>query len=322
MQDFHLIRVDNALPFLLALEDAGAPVEALAEATGLPLTAVRQSPDGVIGEFALWQFIERGAEQSGRPLLGFEVAEAFPLRPDHTLGSLPLRLGKTLEHTLERFCEDVTRLSSGSYYSLDQRSGECWFRRVPALGGQANSWQAELYVSSMVLQIIRLHTAKDWLPPALRLSTSDKRKLPRQWAGLSVEWDCAATGILLPTEVLALPPRAGYTSNRRREGRPNRLTFRELVTTQLEAGKTGIEGASRQCGMSVSTLQRRLRASGTSYQQLLEETRLELARSLLQNTTQPLGEIAAQLGYGHLGNFSRAFSRMTGQSPSAYRRGS
>ena len=73
--------------------------------------------------------------------------------------------------------------------------------------------------------------------------------------------------------------------------------------------------------MSASTLQRRLRASGTSYQQLLEEARFELARSLLKNTAQPLGDIAARLGYGHLANFSRAFSRMAGQSPSAYRRG-
>ena len=115
MQTFHMVRASQARPFLQQLKIAGADVEQLALDTGLPLAAVLEHPDGVIGEFALWQFVERGAVQTGNALLGYQCAEAYPLAPGQQLGDLRIRGGSSLDKTLDNFSEDVLHISTASY---------------------------------------------------------------------------------------------------------------------------------------------------------------------------------------------------------------
>lgn len=73
--------------------------------------------------------------------------------------------------------------------------------------------------------------------------------------------------------------------------------------------------------MSTRSLIRKLKAEGTSYQQLLDDVRKEQALWLLQETTLPIEQIAEQLGYQDTSNFSRTFRRWFGQTPLATRKG-
>ncbi len=57
------------------------------------------------------------------------------------------------------------------------------------------------------------------------------------------------------------------------------------------------EEVAQRCKISLRTLQRRLQDAGSSYQQLLDEVRFDLAKQQLQNTQQPLHSIAEQLGF-------------------------
>jgi len=82
-----------------------------------------------------------------------------------------------------------------------------------------------------------------------------------------------------------------------------------------------IERIARQYLMSERTLRRRLTDEGTSYRTLLDEVRLELARTYLTSTGLPVAEIAVLLGYDDPANFRRAFKRMQRQSPAEYRGG-
>ena len=72
-------------------------------------------------------------------------------------------------------------------------------------------------------------------------------------------------------------------------------------------------------GMSARTTQRRLREEGTSYAELLETVRRELAMRYLEREEKTAGEIAALLGYGDTSAFHRAFRKWSGTSPRAYR---
>lgn len=76
---------------------------------------------------------------------------------------------------------------------------------------------------------------------------------------------------------------------------------------------------ARRLGMHERTLGRRLQASGTTLQRLLDETRLEMARQLLRDTRVPVARVAAALGYGDPTVFTRAFVRWTGRTPSSFR---
>lgn len=72
--------------------------------------------------------------------------------------------------------------------------------------------------------------------------------------------------------------------------------------------------------MSVRSFQRRLADQGLVYSELVETARQELANELMADQSRTLAEIANQLGYSKVSNFSRAFQRWTGQSPTEYRR--
>jgi AraC-like DNA-binding protein len=71
-------------------------------------------------------------------------------------------------------------------------------------------------------------------------------------------------------------------------------------------------------GINQRTLQRRLAKCGTSFTQLVTEVRIDLARQWIQGQDYSISEIAARLGYTDPTNFSRAFRRVIGLSPSAY----
>ena len=76
---------------------------------------------------------------------------------------------------------------------------------------------------------------------------------------------------------------------------------------------------ARRLGMHERTLGRRLQASGTTFQQLLDDTRLGMAQQLLRDTRVPVARVAAALGYGDPTVFTRAFARWTGRTPSRFR---
>jgi AraC-like DNA-binding protein len=66
-------------------------------------------------------------------------------------------------------------------------------------------------------------------------------------------------------------------------------------------------------------MQRRLADEGTTFKQLLDNTRRELALQYIRDQTVSINEMTYLLGYSELANFSRAFKRWTGQSPRAMR---
>lgn len=71
--------------------------------------------------------------------------------------------------------------------------------------------------------------------------------------------------------------------------------------------------------MSVKTLQRRLAAEGSSFQDVRNELRRDLAVLRLNTSSAPLAEVALELGFADNAAFQRAFKTWTGSAPGAYR---
>jgi AraC-like DNA-binding protein len=94
--------------------------------------------------------------------------------------------------------------------------------------------------------------------------------------------------------------------------------FRNLARS-LSSGVPSLEETAETLGMPRWTLQRRLKAKGLTYKQLVADTRQQLAEEYLSKTDMPLKEVSFMLGYSEIGAFSRAFSRWTGMPPQVYR---
>lgn len=58
---------------------------------------------------------------------------------------------------------------------------------------------------------------------------------------------------------------------------------------------------------------------GETPHRYLQRRRIERAMELLRDTDRPVTEVCLDVGFASLGTFSRTFSAMVGESPSAYR---
>ncbi|MBK6351585.1 MAG: helix-turn-helix transcriptional regulator [Proteobacteria bacterium] len=71
--------------------------------------------------------------------------------------------------------------------------------------------------------------------------------------------------------------------------------------------------------MHSRTLSRRLEEFGTGFQQLVDESRFEIARQMLEKTALSVDQIAEAIGYTGASAFTRAFRRWSGTTPAVWR---
>lgn len=95
---------------------------------------------------------------------------------------------------------------------------------------------------------------------------------------------------------------------------------KRCVRGLLPQGAPELDAVARALHMSSRTMQRRLQQEETSFQQVVEDVREELARLYMTDPNKGSGEIATLLGYGDTRAFLRAFRRWTGLGPAAFRR--
>lgn len=81
-----------------------------------------------------------------------------------------------------------------------------------------------------------------------------------------------------------------------------------------------LDDVARDLHLSTRTLHRRLREEGTSFRELRESLRRELALDWLGRGKRNVAATAAALGYSEPSAFFRAFQKWTGEAPSRYRR--
>jgi AraC-like DNA-binding protein len=93
----------------------------------------------------------------------------------------------------------------------------------------------------------------------------------------------------------------------------------EKIIISLSMGEPNQEIIANSLHMSSRNLQRKLKEETTSFRQLLDDVRKDLAKNYLASSQQSMIEIAYQLGFQDPSNFTRAFKRWFGLSPSVFR---
>lgn len=97
--------------------------------------------------------------------------------------------------------------------------------------------------------------------------------------------------------------------------------IKALILQQMAGTLTfpRFETLSHDLHMSPQTLRRRLQAEGSSYQQLKDTIRRDMAIEKLSVQGLTITEVATLLGFAEPRSFTRAFKQWTGASPSSYR---
>ena len=153
------------------------------------------------------------------------------------------------------------------------------------------------------------------------------------WFGCPVRFDADMDALLLSPEALAQPNILGD------EGISRYLTAhldaelseiadeeslvekaKKSIAQALSEGAPKMADIARGLGLSARSFHRRLSEHGMSFQNLAEQTRMELVEGLLRDDRHSLAEIAFLTGFSEQSSFTRAFKRWFGQTPASYRK--
>lgn len=94
----------------------------------------------------------------------------------------------------------------------------------------------------------------------------------------------------------------------------------ERVLQRSPGAHPPIEQVARALELSVRTLRRRLVEAGTSFGQISDRLRAQLAQRLLREQGLSVAEAGQQLGFSDARAFRRAYKRWLGEVPGAARR--
>jgi AraC-like DNA-binding protein len=218
-------------------------------------------------------------------------------------------------------------VESGGEARLTQR-----FRGDP----RGASWQVSDYSLGGLMTVCRELVGDDWTPLAVALShPSPPDPTPyRDFFGVLPTFGGEVNELVLPRVLLDRPiasadPLLHDVLRRHAEAllarRPRAgdllAQVREVLAREVSRGEPRIEELAGWLGQGVRTLQRRLAEVGTTYQDVLDDVRRDLALRLLDERRVAVAEIAYLLGYSEPSAFHRAFKRWTGTTPDRHRRG-
>jgi AraC-like DNA-binding protein len=308
------------------LSDLGVPIGRYMERFRIPKNML-DAPELYIDEARFWRLAGDLAKREGFLDWGFRAGQQLDLSVLGEFGDALLQQ-PSLKAALDRFLVtiraealhvDFELMPQGEYFWLLQRG----HRNAPR--GRS---VVELYNLQFMIKLVQSSVGDYWRPAGVHLECDS---LPH---GLCATEICTGdirflstmTAIAIPRALMAtpmsdyqqFPNAAGVIECAGRAQVDFATSLRLFLTGYLDEGLT-IGDCADLVGMSDRTLQRRLAEHETSFNEILDQTRFDIAKRLLQDSSIGLSDIAYELGYANPANFTRAFRRWAGVSPRQHR---
>ncbi|MDX2230356.1 MAG: AraC family transcriptional regulator ligand-binding domain-containing protein [Leptolyngbyaceae cyanobacterium bins.349] len=333
MTPIPLIRTSSILPMLGFLERIGAPVERCLQEIGLPISTATD-PETLIPIYSAFTFIEKMARREGIDHLGIVVSQQVEFRD---MGSLPMLVLQSL--TLYEAIATISRLVTTTYNSgarvwLTQQQDLAWLNHQFLNPAQVNNQQSQYFTCLTYLKLIQMVAGPAWQPAALHMQAEPLPGLTDHplFGTTQVRFNQPHNAIAFPKKLLSLPLQ--HLKSRDRQPDPGNLyqqiqtnppasdlagSLQQLIQLLLTDRSLNIHVVAAATGSSIRSFQRELAAHNLSYSRLVDKVRFDLAVKRLLNTPLPITEIAYDLGYTDVANFTRAFKRWAGVSPREFR---
>lgn len=313
-----------------ALDERGIDSRAIFASAGIDIrtardSSIRYSADQMT---LVYELAEKATQD---PSFGLSIAEHVHPTSLHALG-----YSLFASNDLESFCRRIVRyfglVSTNAVTEAEETAGEFHLSMLPATGQTAyapqDAWLATL------MRFSRFIYRPNFDPLRVRLC----RPQPTTGAGRFGEWFRAPIEFGSPKNTLVfrlsdmhvrLP--AANAELARQNDQVVLALLRQIdrndIIAQVRASLIGLlpsgdcskQAIAAQLNLSERTLQNRLVARGTTYSDLLGETRRELAEQYMNQNLHSISEVAFLLGFSEISSFSRAFRAWTGESPSRYR---
>jgi AraC-like DNA-binding protein len=317
-------------PLRDALEGTGVEFDVLAHRVGVDPNLISH-PNARIPSLRIHKLWRMAEEATKDPLLGLRAGSLARPGTFHALG-LGIVSSTSVLAALKRIERYSGIVSTNGRFALFEQEGFLVLEARPTI---KTVQQAEPWLDAIVVALCRMLTicaGRVATPVKVRLKQGSTGR-PEDYSKVlhcPVEFCADRVALVFDATLSAQPLHSGNAelaaeadrmANRYLETlAPSTLTarVRGLLVKAMLAGEVDQDTIARTLNQSPSTLQRRLRKEGTSYQVLLDSTRRELALEYLREGRHSIADVAFLLGFADQSNFTRAFRRWTGKTPRQY----
>ena len=320
MSQFHVAQAACASPLIAALKDAGAPVDRLLTHSGLHRFRI-DDPGAWIPAECLHKLFELVARRETGPELPPEISSRYVMANMGGFGSETLQVPDL--RTLFLLVQEAPLCT---YANLTLSLHGVNSRITTDIEGPkrlSRQWH-EVMCFALMIDSVRAAAGSDWRPAAMHVSDSNPGEVE---AFLSDQTAVSNSGetfsIDLPTIYLAGPLTAGQSLDQVGPGPRIGNGLADRVKAVLDASTNDVvptvEMVSEISGVSVRTLQRRLREEGLTFFDVVDRWRFNRALDLIMEPRVTITEMAQSARYSHASHFIRAFKRWTGVTPQSFR---
>jgi AraC-like DNA-binding protein len=323
-----MVRVAALTGYLETMAELGVDPRPLLRAQGLSADLFA-SPEQLIPGRAAIRLLEQSAEASGYLTLGLRMAEGRALA-NLGVSSLLIAHQPTLRHALTALREFRARINSTLILQVEEAGDEAILREDFALHQPEPARQSLNLALGVLMRLCAEVLGQGWAPRQACFShgapaAADLAVFMRLFR-CPLQFDSELNALVLATEDLDRPnPRADdalarharsllHLASGAAEG-PAVRDVDEMIRLLLPTGRASIQTCAASMGVTVRTLQRMLDAEGATFTTLLNQARMQLATQYLANPRMRITDIAAILGYGSTGAFSRWYRQAFGQPP-------
>ncbi len=327
------------VPLLLAYAHVkGTAVPPLLEKYHLPPDVLAQQPGKLqltTPVSVLPALADDLAASLSDPHLGLSLADWMP-RGAYGVGEFLTRAGPTMRHSFENFTRFNAIFAPAQTFRFEETPTEARFhhfasQRPGALGRHLHEYSSAIIVKTYVALSDGLKPTRAWFAHS-RPAAMDLDRLSAALHTSEFSFDEASSGFAFSLDVLERPVVGGdaalyafleehavaaLNSRPRSDDLIDKL--RHHVREALKQGEPNVERLATRLNMSGRTLQRRLADLKTSFQEVLDLVRFDLARAYLKDVRLDVSQIAYLLGYSELRAFDRAFRRWADKSPTEWR---
>jgi AraC-like DNA-binding protein len=319
-------RVGPLVVIPLLLQEMGVHPAEVLSAAGLSAAAL-SAVENRIPYVSMGKLLHQCAATTGCPHFGLLAGQRMRLSHLGLPGKL-VRYSETLGAAIRTFVVYHHLNSGGMATFMLEQDG------IVTLGSaiyhKGVEFTDHIYdgVIAMTCSVMRELCGARWAPEKVLFSRARPADVGayRRFFQAPCRFDSEQTAMLFPAHLLARPMAEADRKRFRNLEEQAQAVGIELVAQLRRAlrilllgGRSSGDEVAQILSMHRRTLNRRLRAQGITFQQILDEVRFEAARQLLDTTNLALTDIAVSLGYTESGAFSRAFRRWSGTAPSSRR---
>lgn len=301
------------------LRAAGIEPAALADVDGrVPIDAVSR----------LWQ---AAVTRSGSPLIGLGAC-LQPRPASFGIVAYAMMTARDLGGLLDRIQRYVHLINDTARITLVQN--DQGVRLVLTIPSDAAPWQEVAFAQLTFLSFCRWVMLRDLRPVSLHLAFPAPKAVSTGLDMFAFPWrfDATENALVFSKADAALPlptahPQMAEVTERLvrerlralQEGATSRRV-KALIGERLSEGEPSRATIAAELGASPRTLHRRLAEEGTSFREIVDDTRRDLAKALVERPEVSLADAAFLLGFRDQSGFFRAYRRWFGRSPRGERR--